>query len=158
KDTQATASGHVTRLSMDCKATVHIGEFSRGGLTRGDPKACDHDWGCKEKYIPCGIVDEDSGELRITLVVPLRPVILLSIRLKRSGKRWLSKTKLRWSCCTSKWIMVRKVVAGARSFCPAWCSLPTVLANRFSCCITRPITANTIRSSVAGGSWSYAGM
>src|SRR5262249_60251573 len=51
---------------MDCKATVHIGEFSRGGLTRGDPKACDHDWGCKEKYIPCGIVDEDSGELRIT--------------------------------------------------------------------------------------------
>jgi hypothetical protein len=51
---------------MDCKATVHIGEFSRGGLTRGDHKACDHDLGCKEKYIPCGIVDEDSGELRIT--------------------------------------------------------------------------------------------
>ena len=51
---------------MDCKATVHIGEFSRGGLTRGDPKACDHDLGCKEKYIPCGIVDEESGELRIT--------------------------------------------------------------------------------------------
>ena len=51
---------------MDCKATVHIGEFARGGLTRGDHKACDHDLGCKEKYIPCGIVDEDSGELRIT--------------------------------------------------------------------------------------------
>ena len=53
-------------MSMDCKATVQIGEFSRGGLTRGDPKACDHDLGCKEKYIPCGIVDEASGELRIT--------------------------------------------------------------------------------------------
>jgi hypothetical protein len=51
---------------MDCKATVQIGEFSRGGRTRGDHKACDHDLGCKEKYIPCGIVDEDSGELRIT--------------------------------------------------------------------------------------------
>jgi hypothetical protein len=56
----------VQRLSIDCKATVHIGEFSRGGVTRGDHKACDHDLGCKEKYIPCGIVDEESGELRIT--------------------------------------------------------------------------------------------
>jgi Rhodopirellula transposase DDE domain len=53
-------------LSLDCKATVHIGEFSRGGMTRGDPKACDHDLGCREKYIPCGIVDEESGEVRIT--------------------------------------------------------------------------------------------
>jgi hypothetical protein len=52
-------------LSIDCKATVHIGDFSRGGLTRGDHKACDHDLGCKEKYIPCGIVDEDTGQLGI---------------------------------------------------------------------------------------------
>jgi Rhodopirellula transposase DDE domain len=53
-------------LSIDCKATVHIGDFSRGGLTRGDPHACDHDLGCKEKYVPCGIVDEDTGQLTIT--------------------------------------------------------------------------------------------
>jgi len=53
-------------LSIDCKATVHIGEFSRGGVTRGDHQACDHDFGCREKYIPCGIVDEESGELHIT--------------------------------------------------------------------------------------------
>ena len=53
-------------MSIDGKATVHIGEFSRGGLTRGDHKACAHDLGCKEKYIPCGIVDEESGELSIT--------------------------------------------------------------------------------------------
>lgn len=51
---------------MDCKATVKIGPFSRGGLTRGDNRASDHDMGCPEKYIPCGIVDEDSGELTIT--------------------------------------------------------------------------------------------
>ncbi len=50
---------------MDCKATVNIGEFSRGGKTRGDHKACDHDLGVKEKYIPCGIVDEHTGQLRI---------------------------------------------------------------------------------------------
>jgi hypothetical protein len=53
-------------LSIDCKATVHIGEVSRGGLTRGDHKACDHALGLKEKYIPCGIVDEDNGRLRMT--------------------------------------------------------------------------------------------
>ena len=45
---------------------MKIGEFSRGGLTRGDNQASDHDMGCKEKYVPCGIVDEDSAELTIT--------------------------------------------------------------------------------------------
>jgi hypothetical protein len=45
---------------------VKIGEFSRGGLTRGDNQASDHDMGCKEKYVPCGIVDEESGALHIT--------------------------------------------------------------------------------------------
>ena len=43
-----------------------IGEVSRGGLTRGDTQACDHDLGLHEKYIPCGIVDEESGQLTIT--------------------------------------------------------------------------------------------
>ena len=51
---------------MDCKATVQLGEFSRGGLTRGEVKAYDHDLGSQAKYIPCGVVDEDSGQLRIT--------------------------------------------------------------------------------------------
>ena len=53
-------------MSIDCKATVQIGDVSRGGLTRGDHKACDHDLGCTEKYIPCGIVEEERGELLIT--------------------------------------------------------------------------------------------
>jgi len=45
---------------------VKIGPFSRGGVTRGDNQADDHDLGCQEKYIPCGIVDEDSSALHIT--------------------------------------------------------------------------------------------
>ena len=59
-------AGSVKRWSMDCKATVNLGEFSRGGLTRGGVKACDHDLGCEAKYIPCGLVDEDTGQLSIT--------------------------------------------------------------------------------------------
>jgi Rhodopirellula transposase DDE domain len=53
----------VKRWSIDCKATVKIGDFSRGGQTRGDNRASDHDFGCQEKYTPCGIVDEDSAQL-----------------------------------------------------------------------------------------------
>ncbi|QQS55779.1 MAG: transposase [Candidatus Competibacteraceae bacterium] len=56
----------VLRVSMDCKATVKIGEYSRGGKTRGDNRAADHDMGCQEKYTPFGIVNEDSGELHVT--------------------------------------------------------------------------------------------
>jgi hypothetical protein len=51
---------------MDCKATVHLGEFSREGLTRGEVKASDHDFGSDAKYIPCGLLDEDTGQLSIT--------------------------------------------------------------------------------------------
>ncbi|MBW4554041.1 MAG: hypothetical protein KME35_23505 [Aphanocapsa sp. GSE-SYN-MK-11-07L] len=51
------------RLSLDCKATVNLGEFARGGQTRGDHRASDHDFSTDEKYIPCGMVDEDSGQL-----------------------------------------------------------------------------------------------
>ncbi|CDN12715.1 Mobile element protein [Richelia intracellularis] len=68
------------RISMDCKATVNIGGYSRDGKTRGDNQAEDHDMGCTEKYTPCGILDEDSGQFILTLVVLLiKPRILLLI-------------------------------------------------------------------------------
>ena len=60
------SSAGVKRWSIDCKAAVKIGELSRGGLTRGDHRASDHDMGCQEKYVPCGIVEEESGALHIT--------------------------------------------------------------------------------------------
>jgi len=64
KDEQS-QDGKTKHLSMDCKATVNIGDYSRGGKTRGDNKAADHDMGCKEKYTPLGILDEDKGQLHI---------------------------------------------------------------------------------------------
>jgi hypothetical protein len=48
-------------LSRDCKATVPSGDVSRGGRTRGDYQACDHDLGLKEKDIPWGILEEERG-------------------------------------------------------------------------------------------------
>jgi Rhodopirellula transposase DDE domain len=53
----------VKRWSVDCKATVKIGDLSRGGPTRGDNRALDHDLDWQEKYTPCGIVDEDRAQL-----------------------------------------------------------------------------------------------
>jgi len=53
------------RISIDCKATVNIGEYARGGKTRGDNQAADHDMGCKEKYTPFGIIDEDTAQLAL---------------------------------------------------------------------------------------------
>jgi hypothetical protein len=51
---------------MDCKATVKIGPFARGGHTRGEYKASDHDFGSTEHYIPCGILEEDTAQLHVT--------------------------------------------------------------------------------------------
>jgi hypothetical protein len=58
---------HVVRLSGDCKATVKIGEFSRGGLSRGNNKASDHDFATMGSYTPCGLANEDTGELYINM-------------------------------------------------------------------------------------------
>lgn len=66
KDHTREDSEQVKRLRMDCKAPVTIGAFSRGGQTRGDHKASDHALGCKEQYIPCGIVDEDPAQRYVT--------------------------------------------------------------------------------------------
>jgi DDE family transposase len=51
---------------MDCKATVNLGVFARGGHTRGEYRASDHDCGGTEKYIPCGLLDEDTAQLSVT--------------------------------------------------------------------------------------------
>lgn len=51
----AEADPSVLRLSLDAKARVWIGDYSRGGLTRFVVKALDHDFNPEEKMIPFGI-------------------------------------------------------------------------------------------------------
>lgn len=43
------------RISLDCKAVVKIGPFSRGGKNRIEQKASDHDFEPKEKLVPFGV-------------------------------------------------------------------------------------------------------
>lgn len=46
------------RISIDTKAKVDVGEFSRGGVARGQeaPRALDHDMQTKQKLVPFGIL------------------------------------------------------------------------------------------------------
>jgi transposase len=55
------------QISMDCKATVKLGDFSRGGKSRGVEavKALDHDMATKEKMVPFGILNLDNDEFDV---------------------------------------------------------------------------------------------
>ena len=53
------------RLSLDAKATVKIGPFSRGGKNRVQMKACDHDFASGAKLTPYGILLPELEELFI---------------------------------------------------------------------------------------------
>ena len=55
----------VTRLSLDGKATVTTGAFSRGGTTRGEYQASDHACGGTEPDLPWGILDEAPAPLSV---------------------------------------------------------------------------------------------
>ncbi len=51
----ADAAATVLRLSMDAKATVKIGPFARGGKSRAEVKAADHDFQPEGTVTPVGI-------------------------------------------------------------------------------------------------------
>ena len=55
------------RVSLDSKAKVKIGEFSRGGKSRDEKtrKALDHDMQAKATLVPCGILEVASCLLTI---------------------------------------------------------------------------------------------
>lgn len=60
---EADADPATLRISVDTKATVHVGEYSRGGQSRGRApvKALDHDMCPKEKLVPGGILEPLTG-------------------------------------------------------------------------------------------------
>jgi transposase len=59
----AKADETVLRLSLDAKATVAVGLFSRGGRSRVVVKALDHDFNREQKLTPFGIFLPDRDEL-----------------------------------------------------------------------------------------------
>lgn len=60
---QAKEDETVLRMSFDAKATVLIGQLSRGGVSRVEVKALDHDFRPSEKVTPFGILLPDHDRL-----------------------------------------------------------------------------------------------
>lgn len=66
------------RISVDAKAKVKVGEFSRNGRSRDKKakKGVDHDMNPTAKLVPYGILNVLTGLMTIFLAIQLRPVIL----------------------------------------------------------------------------------
>ena len=50
------------RISIDAKATIPIGDFSRRGKSRVNVRAVDHDFLPEQKVTPFGILLPEMGE------------------------------------------------------------------------------------------------
>lgn len=64
---EATESENQLLISTDAKATVKIGEFSRGGESRVPVRALDHDYKPDGKVTPVGIFLPEHDELSIAV-------------------------------------------------------------------------------------------
>lgn len=64
----ADADETILRLSVDAKASIPIGLFSRDGYSRLTIKAWDHDFKPKEKITPVGVFLPQSNELYLFLI------------------------------------------------------------------------------------------
>ncbi len=64
----ADADAKVLRISMDAKATVKVGDFSRGGKKRVQVKTADHDFKASAKVTPVGILLPQFDEVFLVCV------------------------------------------------------------------------------------------
>lgn len=65
---EADANPHILRISIDAKAVVKIGEFDRGGKTRIETEASDHDFDAEMKLTPYGIFVPELDELSLFFI------------------------------------------------------------------------------------------
>ena len=158
EDENSVNGKQVKRLSIDCKATVNIGDYSRGGKTRGDARAADHDMGCEEKYVPFGIVDEDEGALYLTFGSSFKTSDFIADSLMG----WWENTPAQERAAIA-YIQI-KVDNGPessgvpRSSLSASWNSPTIPEQSSNCCTIRLTIASIIRLNVAGAFWSSTGM
>jgi hypothetical protein len=145
------ASEGVKRWSIAWKATVKIGELSRGGGGReATTERVITIWGARRRLSRVALGMKRGRHCTSPLVVRTKRVTSSSRQSKPSGTRWTSKRRRRRVSCRSQWTMVRSGVADAHNFCLAWCSLLRSARDRCMCCIIHLITANIIPSQDVG--------
>jgi len=108
------------------------------------------------KIYPCGIVDEDHGATLCDLRQFLQGrSISSSIRLAACGRDSAHVSKARIGSGTDQNGTNGSESSGVRTqISPSHGAVCDTIASRSSCCITRPITASTIRLNAVGGLWS----
>lgn len=60
---RADAAPEVLRISIDAKATVNVGPFARGGKSRVQTSACDHDFKPEARVTPVGILVPETDDV-----------------------------------------------------------------------------------------------
>lgn len=81
----ADADPEVLRISMDAKATVKIGPFARGGVSRTVVQAADHDFQPQATVTPVGIFLPGSDEL---FIYPVTSKVTSDCLVDRLGQWW----------------------------------------------------------------------
>jgi hypothetical protein len=84
------------RISMDAKATVKVGPFARGGKSRAQVKAADHDFEATAKVTPVGIFLPATDELFLSGVTSKVTSDCLVDRLEQ----WWERVRERFSHIT----------------------------------------------------------
>ena len=129
---------------------MNIGDYARGGKTRGYNQAQDHDMGVEEKYIPCGILDEDSGQLYLNFGSSCKTSDFIADSLSlwwnmipQSEKQQIDLIQIKVDNGSEN--------SGIRTqFLKRMVDLPTRFKNLFSYFIFPLITANTIPLNAVG--------
>jgi transposase len=67
RDADDSKDDEILRLSLDTKARVHVGQFSRGGCSRVQKTALDHDFDPDLVVVPMGIFIPKHNEMSIDL-------------------------------------------------------------------------------------------
>src|SRR5215211_346407 len=113
---QATADERILRLSLDAKATVAVGPFSRHGQSRVVVKAADHDFKAAEHLTPFGIFLPDHDELSLYFTAgPLTADFIVDCLLDSwtMVKPSFPRSRPSWSI----WTMAPKITPGVPNSC-----------------------------------------
>ncbi len=78
----------VVRISLDTKATVRIGPFSRGGYSRQGASACDHDFDPESTLTPFGVLLPQTGENHLWFSPSKITADFMADRLEEMVPRW----------------------------------------------------------------------
>ena len=84
----------VLRVSIDTKAKVKIGPFSRGGRNRQGANACDHDFRTDASLTPFGVLLPESGENHLWFTSSKVTADFMADRLSEMIPRWKARFDL----------------------------------------------------------------